>query len=131
MFRTNNPGNIRPGQHFRGELAPQNGYSVFDTPEHGLRAVGVDLLTKWHNALDTVDEIIARYAPSSENNTAAYIADVCKRIGVQHDDITNLTDPVMLGRFIKAIIVHENGSCPYADSAIADAARAALEAVPV
>ena len=51
-------------------------FCVFDTPEHGLRALAKDLVNQQriHN-LATVDQIISKYAPPADaNDTAAYIA---------------------------------------------------------
>lgn len=59
--------------------------------------------------LDTVAKIISTWAPITENDTAAYIADVRKRLG--KDSVT----PKDYATLCKAIIQHENGQQPYPD----------------
>lgn len=126
-IRNNNPGNIRPGQGFKGECGAQDGYAIFVTPELGMRAIAVDLLTKFKHGLDTVTKIITRYAPpEDQNDTAAYIRCVAHDVGVRPDDALDLHVPITLALFVRAIIMHENGQCPYALDAITDAVDLAL-----
>ena len=113
-FRNNNPGNIRAGQGYRGEIgADDGGYAVFNTAFNGIRAIGYDLIAKMRRAVDTVAEIVTVYAPPSENDTAAYIKDVCRRTGFKSDDILSLNHVSVLVPLVTAIITHEDGSCPY------------------
>jgi len=126
-LRNNNPGNIRPGQHFRGEIGTDGGYVVFGTAFDGIRAIAVDLLTKMEHAVDTVAEIVTRYAPPAENDTKAYIAAVCHDTGFKCDDILNLNHPEQLQPLVRAIILHECGSCPYTSDLIAKACADALQ----
>lgn len=129
-IRNNNPGNIRSGQRFLGEVGVDSyGFAVFDKPENGIRAIAVDLLTKMERAVDTVREIITRWAPPKENNTEAYIRAVCVALGVKDDDILSLNHADLLCRFVRAIIVHENGWCPYPDSMIEDGVQDVLVSV--
>jgi hypothetical protein len=110
--RNNNPGNIRPSLAYvwRGQIAiDSGGYVIFDTAEHGIRAVAVDLLTKYKRGLVTVKSIITVYAPPEENDTEAYIAAVCADLGVVEYAWLHLTEPDTLRRFVKAIIKHECG----------------------
>lgn len=113
-LRNNNPGNIRTGQQFRGEIgADPDGYVIFGTAFDGIRAIGYDLVSKMRRAVDTIAEIITVYAPPSENDTKAYIADVCRRTGFKDDDVLNLNHVSILAKLVTAIITHEDGSCPY------------------
>ena len=126
-FRNNNPGNIRPGQHFHGEVGKDAGnYVVFDSPHNGIRAIAVDLYTKFRRGLNTVRKVITVYAPPSENDTESYIRAVCHDIGFNDDTVLDLRNESVLGLFVRAIIVHENGSCPYSLREIADAVEDAL-----
>lgn len=126
-IRNNNPGNIRPGQGFKGEVGDDGeGYARFDTIENGIRAIAVDLLTKMSNAIDTVREIVTKYAPPTENDTAAYIKSVCAATGFKEDEILNLNHIEQLRKVVRAIIVHENGRCPYSDAVIEVACMRAL-----
>ena len=86
----NNPANIRRGSAWKG-LVPyvinsQNKQRVRDKSfcqfvnvEYGIRALIVLLRTYYFNhKLCTIEKIIFRFAPLSENNTYAYIANVVK-----------------------------------------------------
>lgn len=78
MINRNNPGNIRrvSGKPWVGEIVPSPwvaGFVTFDTLEHGYRAM-LKLLNNYLNAgYNTIQKIITRWAPPSENPTAAYI----------------------------------------------------------
>lgn len=128
-----NPGNLRPSaQKWLGEGKPYNGYCTFDTPEHGLRAMAKDLLAKYDkHALVTIRGIISRYAPPSENDTAAYIRFVSQKTGFDPDAWLHLHEPSVLGSMMLAMIRLENGikdddEFPYNDEQIAGAVTAAL-----
>lgn len=131
--RNANPGNLRAGQHFKGEGDPDpQGYARFGpTPdgmsaeENGIRAIAVDLLTKYRRGLVTVESIISVYAPKLENDTKAYIAAVCDELGVTPYAWLHLTDDGTLCRFVTAIIRHECGYVPYSPEVIAQAVAAA------
>ena len=60
--------------------------------------------------LDTITSIINRWAPSTENNTSAYIMDVCDRTGFDADAHLNLADEDDLLAVVHAICDHEQGS---------------------
>lgn len=113
---SNNPGNIRPGvDPWVGELKPPDprGYCRFDSPENGIRALAKNLLAyqRKHN-LRTVERIIARWAPGSENDTEAYIRHVCQLTGYRRDEAIDVGDPDVLHDLVVAIIRHENGPAP-------------------
>lgn len=72
---TLNPFNIRFSKiKWLGQTGAHKGFVCFESLRYGLRA-GIVLLRNYvdYNDLHTVDGIICRYAPSSENNTFAYI----------------------------------------------------------
>lgn len=122
-IRNNNAGNIRKGDNWLG-LDKQNQdsdkeYCIFISPEFGIRALAKLLLNyqKIHK-LNTVESIISRYAPNSENNTHAYISHVSKYLNIHYTDEIDLSDKSILINLIKAIIKHENGFQPYSDELI-------------
>lgn len=88
-IRNNNPGNLRlGGVPFRGERIPSTDpdFRQFTAIEWGWRAVMVTLRTyAVRYGLDTVEKIIARWAPPSENRTQTYIETVCRRTGFGPD----------------------------------------------
>jgi hypothetical protein len=66
--------------------------------------------------IDTVRGAIERWAPDTENDTSAYVSDVCTRCEVDPDATVQFS--TMLLPLITAIIWHEIGSCPYTDAQI-------------
>lgn len=114
-IRNNNPGNIRHGSsQWQGMSLQQldNEYVTFDDPIYGIRAMA-KLLKNYQSRynLNTVAEIIGRYAPPSENITGAYVTAVSKKLGVSPDQEIDVANA--LPQLIPAIIHHENGQQPY------------------
>jgi hypothetical protein len=115
-IRNNNPGNIERRDRWHGMAADQSAdprFAVFVSPEYGIRAMAVLLINYQRRyGLNTLRGIIGRWAPSSENNTAAYVASVSRAVGIGPDEaIDNVAS--ILPRLIPAIIQHENGMQPY------------------
>ena len=112
-LRNNNPGNIRhSSSQWQGMSATQTDGSFvqFDSMVYGVRAIA-KLLQTYHysHGLNSVADIISRWAPGNENNTAAYIAAVSDYLGVQADDYLDWSSPWTLFGLVRAIIRHENG----------------------
>ena len=84
--RNANPGNLRAvtGVQWLGQVGVDDvGFAVFDTPQHGIRAMAKQLLAyQQKHGLNTIAGIINRWAPSVENDTGAYVADVASAVGV-------------------------------------------------
>jgi hypothetical protein len=120
--RNNNPGNIeRTGENWQGMSADQSGdarFIVFDSAEYGIRALGKLLKNYQAQGYNTIESIINRYAPGSENDTAAYINHVAQITGFAPDTPLDMNDPAQLHMLIQAIITHENGRNVYADATI-------------
>lgn len=129
--RNNNPGNIeRNATKWQGMAKDQSGDSrfvIFTDPVYGIRALAKCLMTyskKFDGTahdIDTVGEVISRWAPSTENNTKAYVNAVAKALNVSPDDPIDMEDPITLEGLVRAIIKHENGRCVYDDATIVDA----------
>lgn len=117
-IRNNNPLNLReaPGDKTRwvGERATDDDpvFEEFETPEAGIRAAAVTLRTyRKRYGLRTLSQIIARWAPPNENDTAAYIRAVSEWSGIgEHDEVR---DPDDFPRLLAAMIRMENGLNPY------------------
>lgn len=131
-IRNNNPGNIQKGVGFAGEVEGNDSrFATFRTPEDGIRATARNLLTyQRQHGLDTVREIVSRWAPPSENDTGAYAQQVARALGVEAGERLDLTDPGTLERLTAAIIRHENGMQPYTAEQLAEGVSAALAGAP-
>lgn len=81
-----NPFNIRynPKNHWQGQLTPYLGFCSFESSYYGFRA-GIKLLTGRAYRGKSIHDIISRYAPSCENDTARYIKYVCEQLEVTSD----------------------------------------------
>lgn len=87
-LRNRNPGNIRRSKtRYMGEV-PSNdtAFKSFASMAWGYRAMFVVLHTYQHRyGLNTPEALLARYAPASENDTAAYIAAVARQSSTAPD----------------------------------------------
>lgn len=139
--RNNNPGNIdyNPRNDWVGQLPPdptiEKRFARFDSPENGIRALGKLLLAYRSktgmpgvggSGIDTVREVITRWAPGVENDTNAYVKAVATGLGVRPDQALSISDPATLKGLVMGIIKHENGGVPYADNIITEGVRRAL-----
>ena len=128
-IRNNNPGNLEASNSnpWQGQTGSDGRFAKFETPEHGIRALGRNLLSYQRQGIDTVNDIITRWAPPEDNNdTAAYIKSVCAKLGVSADQQINTSDPDTLNALCAAIITHENGNLPYSKEQISVGVNAAL-----
>lgn len=120
-IRNKNPGNIRHGSSkWQGMSAVQTDseYIQFDDPVYGIRAMAKLLKNYQLNyGLNTIEQIIGRWAPPSENITEAYIKNVASKVGIDRDQQIQVVD--YLPALVVAIIKHENGMQPYNDAQIA------------
>lgn len=128
--RNNNPTNIdwHANTTWQGavgkEPGPSGRFIVFKAPEWGIRAAAKILLTyQNHDGCKTIRQIVSRWAPPGENNTGAYVAAVVAGCGLkpeQADDPINVDSVAIMLPLVKAVILHENGQNPYADSVVLD-----------
>jgi len=124
-IRNNNPGHIEWGSPWQG-LRPQdertdNRFAQFKDPVFGIRALACVLITYQDkrkaadgSKIDSVKEIITRWAPSFENNTEAYANSVAALLqGVGPDDeVIDVHNFDHLRPIVEGIIRHENGRGP-------------------
>src|SRR5690349_10926624 len=127
--RNANPGNLRRGARWKG-LVPrasmnagqraEKRFAVFAAPQWGFRALAIVLRNyARRHGLDTVCGIVGRYAPCSENDTAAYIRAVSQSMSVSPDAPLDLANPRTLAALCKAIAIHESGGWFFADADLA------------
>jgi hypothetical protein len=73
-------------------------------------SLGKNLLAYHAKGVDTVEQIIGRWAPASENpDLGDYVKTVAKKLGVDPREPLNLKDRKVLTSLATAIIEHENG----------------------
>lgn len=116
-IRNNNPLNIRVGNNWRGEktVKHDSAFEEFTSMEYGVRA-GFIILRKYmtgYNGLtrkfNTIDLIIRRWAPASENNTESYINQVCKLSGIHRHQQITFSQRSMMVAIVDAMIRVECG----------------------
>ena len=109
-----NPGNIERGKdRWLGMSADQSTdarFLVFDKPESGIRAL-MRLLINYQERHDikTLRAAINRWAPTAENNSAAYVQHVSRLTGLDPDEPIDFLDEYICTAVAKAIVRHENG----------------------
>lgn len=140
-IRNNNPGNIeRNNTRWQGMSENQTDprFVSFDHPKWGIRAICRILITYQDKRrasdgsdIDSVLEIIERWAPPHENNTDAYSAFVARKLGRAVDDETvDVYDYATMRSLVLAIIYFENGSQPYDEATVNAGLRLAGIDVP-
>lgn len=141
-IRNNNPGNIRWGSPWEGLLPPaqrtDTSFCQFSDPAYGIRALCRTLITyadKRHaedgSAIDTVHDVISRWAPTVENDTEAYARAVARHLGVHEYQQIEIKQFDTMRGLIEAIIRHENGQQPYTAKQIEEGMRRAGIVRPV
>ena len=138
-IRNFNPGNIRhaKGVRWQGQAATQSDaeFVQFTGARWGIRAIARVLITYQDkrraadgSRIDSVREIIERWAPPSENNTPAYVAAVARVLNIgPNDETIDVYDFETMRDLVVSIIRHEDGPGPlpggqwYGDALIAEA----------
>lgn len=112
-LRNNNPGNIRISNiAYQGEVQPSRdtAFKEFGTMSHGYRAMFVVLHTYQRKyGLDTIEAMISRYAPATENHTRAYIDAVAQQSGVSATGRITTTNGDVMIPIVAAMSGVENG----------------------
>ncbi len=112
-YRNNNPGNIRiNGDKFQGEVIPSQDkeFKQFESMAYGYRAIFKILRNYQINyKLNTIRQMISRWAPENENDTANYISFVSERSGIPADDPIRTDNREMMIRMVAAMSRVENG----------------------
>ena len=107
--RNLNPGNI----NFAGQKgATKNGrFAKFETVEAGVAQMYKQLAKYEREGLNTIEKIISRWAPESENGseTEAYIREVSKRMGIDRNAQISMANPSQAASLISAMAKQESG----------------------
>ena len=111
-IRNNNPLNIRIGNVWLGEVQKptDKSFEQFISMEYGIRA-GFIILRRYirRYGIDTITEIVSRWAPRSENNTAAYVSRVSQLTGIAPDTPLKFEDKPTMVALVNAMIQVECG----------------------
>jgi hypothetical protein len=114
-IRNCNPGNIRDSStKYIGEVEKEHdtdsAFKQFKNIAYGYRAMFVVLSTYYKKyGLKTIFSWIHRWAPASENNTDAYVKEVCRRTGIAPDAEIDIANEDMLVKIVSAMSFVENG----------------------
>ena len=116
-IRNNNPGNLRrTDTAWQGlvERQTDSDFFMFKSPIYGIRAMARVLISyQVKHELRTIRQIIERWAPENENDTAAYVEAVSTDMGIPADQALDMHAYADLKPLVEAIIKHENGQQPY------------------
>lgn len=128
--RNNNPLNIRRGktpwvgevQYIERVATDKSGnecktreydrsFCQFSELKYGWRAAFY-ILRKYIEKYqcNTIEKIINRWAPPSENNTVNYIALVCRYAGIKRNEVVDFSDYVLMRSIVEGMCVAENGA---------------------
>lgn len=133
-IRNHNPGNIEIGAPWEGLMprelmtpiqAAETRFAVFTDATWGIRAIAVVLMT-YHDKrkandgsrIDTIREVIERWAPASENDVDAYVRRMRNVTGLNGGDVLDFKNYDTMRALVIGIITHEIGHQPYPDSVI-------------
>ena len=133
-IRHNNPGNLKfTKDRWQGLDVPpyvvnkKSGkkFFRFKSAAYGIRAIARLLITYQDkrladdgSAIDTVREVIDRWAPPEFNDTESYITHVLQVTRIERGSHIDLHEFDTMERMVKAIILHENGVQPYSRAII-------------
>lgn len=148
--RLNNPGNLEWGSPWEGLVpreqsryynsgtGPQQRFCEFKDAASGIRALARTLITYADkrkandgSRIDTIREVVERWAPSFENNTSAYANHVAKLMSADPDEILNVKDYEVMRGLVTGIIAHENAGYAYPAAVVEEGLRRAGIVKPV
>ena len=112
-LKNNNPGNIRRSKtRYVGEISPSTDaeFKQFESIAYGYRAMFV-LLDSYRRrySLNTIRQMINRYAPPTENFTEGYIRFVAQRTGIRPDEVLDTRSARDMVPIVMAMSEIENG----------------------
>ena len=142
--RLNNPGNLLWGspweglvpreqsRYYKSGTAQQQRFCQFKDAASGIRAIARTLITYADkrvaadgSAIDTVREVIHRWAPPNENDTGAYVRAVARHLGLEPGEVIDVKDYDTMKGLVVGIIAHENAGYAYPDAVIEEGLRRA------
>lgn len=116
---TNKSGKTRADRNFnplnlktKGNAGKDSGgFAKYTDEESGWWAARRQLSTYYtRDKLDTISDIINKWAPPSENDTNSYVAQISKAMGVGANDKLDLSDPSVMAKLSSYMARHEGYS---------------------
>lgn len=117
-YRNNNPGNIRCSDvTYKGEKPSTDvSFKQFTSMAWGYRAMFILLDTyRLKYGLKTLQQLLNRYAPPSENDTTEYVNFVSSRTKIADISAVDTRDEKQMIPIVAAMARMENGSDPDMD----------------
>lgn len=113
-IRNNNPLNIRKGNNWQGERHPQSdpAFEEFSCMVYGLRAGFILIRNYIKQGHNTLEKIIHRWAPPSENDTDHYLAYVATATGLRPDARLSFIESDKMCAIIRAMCQIESRYTP-------------------
>lgn len=108
----NNPGNIRKSSIvWEGMVTPgsSTNFVEFVSMAYGYRAMFLNIASYIDSGYNTIEKIINRWAPPSENNTSNYINNVQNWSGIDRGQVLTRNDGDEIINIVAAISKQENG----------------------
>lgn len=114
MKYLNNPFNIRysTSNRWKGLLGNNNGFCTFVSLQLGVRAAAYLLMVSYRKlGLDTIEKILFRFAPLSENRTYDYIRFICDKTHISPD--VKINSVFAYASILKWMWFYESGYSEY------------------
>lgn len=112
--RNNNPLNLGYRADQPGVIGTDGRFGKYRTMEEGVASNHRQLLMhqkqrEKNNIPNTLENIITRWAPPSENDTAGYISQVSKQTGYRANQVLDMNDPQVANTLMRAMARKEIG----------------------
>lgn len=118
--RNFNPGNLNYAGQAGATLESGSGarFAKFASEEEGIAALVRQLRLYQQRGIDTIGEIVKKYAPPNENDTQAYIASMARWTGLSADEKLDFNDTDTVRRMVQGISRKEGRFTPLSEGQI-------------